>query len=69
MQRTNTLNYVLVLFSILKSYDFESACLPGVWLEPVVSPSYYSPGRQHVAKSIQLYKTIKKRPPRIIKLL
>lgn len=28
MQRTNTLNYVLVLFSILKSYDFESACLP-----------------------------------------
>jgi len=37
----------------LKSYDFDRACLPGVWLEPVVSHSYYSPGRQHVTKSAQ----------------
>jgi len=28
----------------LKSSDFDRACLPGVWLEPVVSHSYYSPG-------------------------
>ena len=28
------------------------ACL-GVWFEPVVSHTYYSPGRQHVTKSVQ----------------
>ena len=33
--------------------DFDRACLPGLWLEPVVSHSYYFPGRQHVTKSVQ----------------
>ncbi len=37
----------------LKSYDFDRACLPGVWFEPVVSHSYYSPRGQHVTKSVQ----------------
>ena len=44
----------------LKIFDFESACLPGVWFEPVVSHSYYSPRRQLFTKSVQLYKLIQK---------
>jgi len=33
-------------------YDFDRACLPGIWLEPVVSRPYHFPGRQHNAKSL-----------------
>ena len=38
----------------LKLSDFDRACLPGVWFEPVVSHAYYFPGRQHVPKSVQV---------------
>jgi len=42
-------------------FDFDRAYLPGVWLEPVVSHSYYPPGRQHVTKSVQFAFFIQKK--------
>ncbi|RIM73001.1 hypothetical protein BU594_07215 [Staphylococcus arlettae] len=38
---------------IYKTFDFDRACLPGVWFEPIVSHAYYFPGRQHDSKSGQ----------------
>ena len=40
--------------------DFDRACLPGVWFEPVVSHSYHFPGGQHDAKSFGIFIKIQK---------
>ena len=42
--------YLCPSLIFMKVKDFIRACLPGVWLEPVVSHAYYFLGRQHFTK-------------------
>ena len=42
--------YLCPSLIFMKVKDFIRACLPGVWLEPVVSHAYYSHERQHFTK-------------------
>ena len=49
IKEAETCIYVPALF-FMKVKDFIRACMPGVWLEPVVSHAYYSHGRQHFTK-------------------
>ncbi|OOV75986.1 hypothetical protein B2G86_10930 [Mammaliicoccus fleurettii] len=44
----------------IKSFDFVRACLPRVWLEPVVSHAYFPLRRQHFTKSLTISSCIQK---------